>query len=76
MNKQRRNEISKATALIAQARELLEAVRDEEQEAFDNLSEGLQQGERGQQIEENANTLSEACDGLEGIESDIERCTE
>lgn len=31
--------------LIDRAREILEEVRDEEQESFDNLPEGLQEGE-------------------------------
>lgn len=47
MNKQRRTKINEALVLIDRAREILEEVRDEEQESFDNLPEGLQEGERG-----------------------------
>jgi poly-gamma-glutamate capsule biosynthesis protein CapA/YwtB (metallophosphatase superfamily) len=51
MNKQRRKEIAKAIELIQQAREILEGVKDEEQEAFDNLPENLQSSESGEKME-------------------------
>ena len=41
MNKQRRVEINKAISLLQEALLILEGARDEEQECFDNLSEGL-----------------------------------
>lgn len=37
----------------------IEAVKDEEDEAFNNLPESLQQGEQGQKMEEIVNTLDE-----------------
>lgn len=47
MNKQRRIRVKDALELIDRARGILEEVRDEEQESFDNLPEGLQEGEKG-----------------------------
>ena len=44
MNKQRRNRIAEALELISQARDILEEVKDEEQESYENLPESLQYG--------------------------------
>ena len=52
MNKARRKELGKAVELIQQAKELIEQCMDEEQEAYDNLPESLQYGERGMTMEE------------------------
>lgn len=65
MNKQRRKEIAKAIDLIEQAREILEAVLDEEQEAFDNMPESLQCSERGETMEEYISTIEDFLDYLE-----------
>lgn len=40
-------------------------LQGEEQEAFDNMSENLQQGEKGQLIEANATALQQAMDHLQ-----------
>lgn len=58
MNKDRRKQLDEALklldeadALAQQAFEIVEAVRDEEEEAYDNLPESLQQGERGENMQ-------------------------
>lgn len=43
----------------------IETVQGEEQEGYDNLPESLQQGERGQTMEQAAEALGEAADQLE-----------
>ena len=50
------------------AKTMIEELRDEEQEKFDNLSEGLQQSERGQAIEAAVSALDEAMSAIEPIE--------
>lgn len=50
---------------IENAKEEVEGLRDDEQEKFDNLPEGLQQAERGQAMEEAVGYLEEAADKLE-----------
>lgn len=65
MNKARRKEIARAIELMDEAREILEAVKDEEQEAFDNMPEGLQCSERGETMEEYIGTLEEVVYNLE-----------
>lgn len=42
------------------ARNMIEEIKDEEQEKFDNLSEGLQQSERGQNLEAAVSALETA----------------
>lgn len=48
----------------------------EEQEKFDNLSEGLQQSERGQQYESNASTFEDAASEAASLRDDIEKFLE
>lgn len=72
MNKERRQRLAKARELLDQAQALVQAageivveVKDDEQEAFDNLPESLQGADRGQ-------TMQEAIDGLNSVHDDIE----
>lgn len=76
MNNNRRKRITEAMEHLSLAREILEVVRDEEQEAFDNLPESLQEGERGQKMEEAADALDTAVSDLEDMESSLEECKE
>lgn len=81
INKQwhRLQELSEALqAIKGQADEIkteLEQVRDEEQEAFDNLSESLQGGERGQAMEQAVELLDTVISYLENI-ADLEDADE
>lgn len=65
MNRQRRKKLAEAVELLNRANEIISNVLDEEQEAFDNLSEGLQETERGQQMSDYIDTLTEAQDNSE-----------
>lgn len=71
MNKQRRKILGELASQLAAIREAIEAVRDEEQEAFDNLPEGLQQGERGEAMESAIDTLENVATDLESAESSL-----
>lgn len=74
MNKQRRKQLAEASALIAKAQSIIESVKDEEQEAHDNLPESIQYGEKGQQMEEYIDMLDEAygqCDDLMSVIDEI-----
>lgn len=56
----------------------IENIKDEEQDAFDNMPEGLQQSERGQASEQAVENLDEACGNIQtlidntDIEEDVE----
>ena len=65
MNKARRKEIARAIELMEQAHGILETVRDEEQESFDNMPEGLQYSERGEAMEGYIGTIEEVLDYLD-----------
>lgn len=75
MNKDRRERIAVVLEELSRQVELLTELHDEESDAFENMPEGLQSSERGQQSEtardklEEAKTLVEqAVDELGGIE--------
>lgn len=73
MNKSRRKELERATALLQDAALIIQTVLEEEQEAFDNLSGNLQQSPNGQKMEESVSALEEAVsycgDAVSSIES-------
>ncbi len=58
--------------MIQNAHDVLEEVRDEEQDAFDNLPEGLQDSERGDMMQEAIGNLDEAIDNLDDVLSSLE----
>jgi len=64
MNKERRKTLDKAIALLEEAKSLLEEVASEEQDAFDNMLEGLQQSDKGQAMEEAISELESAFEGV------------
>lgn len=76
MNKQGRDALTKAAALLEQAREIVETIGEEEQEKFDNLSEGLQATERGQRMEEVASTLAEQVEAIGDVLIALEEAQE
>lgn len=67
MNRQRRNRIELVMTKLDELREEIEALRDEEQEAFDNLPESLQEGERGEAMNEAIENLDSAAEGFGDI---------
>lgn len=50
--------------LLEQARTIIEAVKDEEQDALDNLPESLQRSERGEAMECYIDAMEDVCDGI------------
>ena len=67
MNKDRRERINAARELLEQAQTAFEYIRDEEQEAFDNLPESLQCSERGYTMDTNVSTLDEVVEGISDV---------
>lgn len=76
MNRIRRKELERAAELLEQAREIIEAVKDEEQEAFDNMPESIQQSERGETMEGYIYTLDELCDTLSDAQDSVAEIVE
>lgn len=67
MNKDRRNRLEKAKGIIEQAQMVIEDVMTEEEMAFDNLSEGLQQTMRGETMENNIDILNDMKDLIDEV---------
>ncbi|WP_241164461.1 hypothetical protein [Serratia marcescens] len=65
MNADRRKRLSEIFVKIEQIKGEVEDIRDEEQNAFDSMPEGLQQSERGQSAENAISCIEEVIDGLE-----------
>lgn len=55
-------------AKLDQIKEHLEALKDAEQEAYDNLPEGLQESEKGQTLQSNVDAFDTALSELEAVE--------
>lgn len=72
MNKQRRQDLLDVSALLSEASDRLNEIREEEQEAFDNMPEGLQCSSRGETMQEAIDTMDEWNSGIEDIKSRIE----
>lgn len=71
MNKTRREELNKLTDQIAEIRDAVQALADEEQEYFDNMPESLQTGEKGEAAEAAISELNEAIGALENAEANL-----
>lgn len=64
MNKERREELLDVVQLLDEAIDRLEEIRDDEQDAFDSLPEGLQYSSRG-------DAMQDAIDTLDGFGDEI-----
>lgn len=64
MNAQNRKSISEHVSSLEQLMYDTETLRDEEQEKYDNLSEGLQASENGQAIQTAVDALESALSSL------------
>ncbi len=65
MNKERRKKIADAIAAIGKIEALIQNILDEEQEAYENMPEGLQTSENGVISEEAQENLDSAIEALE-----------
>ena len=59
MNKDRREELLDVTDLLSDAIDRLNEIRDDEQEAFDSMPEGLQYSSKGDAMQDALDTLVE-----------------
>ena len=73
MNKVRRKELGNAFDLVCQAKDILEAVKAEEQESYENLPDSFRFGERGEEMEGYIEMLEEAFNYLDDANSVIEQ---
>jgi hypothetical protein len=69
MNKEDKKELEKALSLIWQARQIVESAMNRKEEKLENLTEGLQQSQMGEDIQS-------AIDNLELVVESISSATE
>ena len=67
MNKARREEIARLITEAEELKGMIESIREEEQEYYDNMPESLQQGERGQNAESAVSELEDAIDAMDNV---------
>ena len=75
MNKDRRTRLSEISDKIAEIISDLEEIRDEEESAFENLPESLQESVRGQELQEKIDGMNDILDNLEYIPNQINDLT-
>lgn len=83
MNNQRRKDIRKAIELmneamatLEQAKSIMETVGEEEREAYENLPESIQDGERGEKMSENCDTIDNVVDSIDTQIGEITDCVD
>lgn len=67
MNKERRDRLSDVIASLEEAKDLLTDVQIDEQEALDNMPEGLQCSARGSKIQDFIDLMEEAGEQIDGV---------
>ena len=72
MNRQNRKELERALELISEGMEIITSIKEAEEEKYDNLPEGIQESERGEQFQENIDELDTAVSDLESVVENIE----
>lgn len=76
MNNERRKRIDALLEKLSSISTDIDILLDEEQEAFDNLPESLQDGERGQKMTEAVDLLEDAKGALEDAITTLEGAKE
>lgn len=72
MNKERRQQLYDATSLLDDAIAIIQDIHVEEEEAFDNLNEGLQCGKTGESMQTAMERLEDFENRIESIKGEIE----
>ena len=72
MNKEGRKRLSELVSKLQEIEGEICSIKDEEQEKFDNLPEGLQASDKGTQIEETIGYLEEAENCIQETASNLD----
>lgn len=73
MNKQRRKRLGVAFDKVSEAMEILEEVKSEETDSYDNLPDNFRDGDRGEEMQGYIEMLDEAYNYLDDANSVIEQ---
>jgi len=72
MNNDRRKKIAQLVVDLENLRQGIESLRDEEQEYYDNMPEGLQAGSKGEAAESAVGALEYAMEDIESACSNLQ----
>lgn len=75
MNKDRRSRIADILSQLETLKDQIAELQGEEQDAFDNMPEGLQQSDRGQASESAASALSDAESSIDDVINSLEEAS-
>lgn len=73
MNRDRRKRLGSAFDMVAKAKDILEDVKSEESESYENLPEQFRDGDRGEEMQGYIEMLDEAYNYLDDANSVIEQ---
>lgn len=73
MNRQKRKRLEKAFDLIAEAEEILEEVKSEEEDSYENLPDNFRDGDKGEEMQNYIEMLDESIGYLQDANSVIEQ---
>lgn len=76
MNNTRRSQITDIMENLSSLQTSIEELLEEEQEAFDNLPDGIQDSERGEAIQTAIDNLEEAVSNCEELLNNLEMAKE
>ncbi|MEM1046506.1 MAG: hypothetical protein AAGL24_10155 [Pseudomonadota bacterium] len=76
MNKARRKAIDAIVARIDELKADVEIIRDEEQDYFDNMPEGIQDGEKGEVAQSAIDSLDDAVNTIDDIVESLNSAAE
>lgn len=72
MNKARRKEIAKAIEMLEEAKGIIENCKYDEEDAYDNLPESFQDGDKGEEMQEFIDIMDEAVDNIGDVTDSLE----
>jgi division protein CdvB (Snf7/Vps24/ESCRT-III family) len=75
MNKVRREQIQKVISDLTEIKERVSSIREEEEMAFDNIPEGLQDSIRGMKSQDAISSLENAEDSIDETLESLEEAT-
>lgn len=76
MNKQNRNKLSALQQRLEEIYSELETLRDEEQEKYDNMPDGLRDGDKGMALSQAIENIDQAMTECEAAKDSIEAAKE
>lgn len=73
MNRQRRKKLTEAFEKVTEAMDILESVKSEEEESYENLPDNFRDGDRGEEMQNYIDMIEEAYGYLDDANSVIEQ---